>query len=136
MARLAGVSVTTVSHALSGRRAVAAGTRERVEQAVAQLGYRPNRAAHSLRTGVRRTISLIVPDIANPFFAELSRGVEDVAIARGFDVYLCNTDLRADREQLYLERALAVSVEGVILASTTTSAAARSLVLDLVRHRV
>ncbi len=114
----AGVSVTTVSHALSGKRAVAETTRQRVLDAIEALGYRPNAAASSLRTGLSSALALIVPDIANPFFAELARGVEDAAHERGWSIFLCNTRLRADREADYVERCLAGGVDGVVYCST------------------
>lgn len=116
----AGVSVTTVSHALSGKRAVAESTRQRVLEAITALGYRPNAAATSLRTGLSSTLALIVPDIANPFFAELARGVEDAAHERGWSVFLCNTALRPAREADYVDRCLAGGVDGVIYCSTQT----------------
>jgi LacI family transcriptional regulator len=118
VAELAGVSVTTVSHTLSGKRAVAAETRKRVLEVVDQLGYRPNAAASSLRTGLSNTMALIVPDVANPFFAELARGVEDAAHDRGWSVYLCNTALRPDREADYVDRCLAGGVDGIVYCST------------------
>ena len=136
VARMAGVSPTTVSHALSGRRPVARDTLAKVEEAVEALDYRPNANALSLRTGRRMAISLIVPDIVNPFFAQLARGAEDAASERGFQVYLCNTDLRPEREAEHLSRALARVVDGVVLAATTTSPESRRAVTRLVEEGV
>lgn len=133
---MAGVSPTTVSHALSGRRPVAEGTRARVEEAVAKLGYQPNANALSLRTGQRMAVSLIVPDIANPFFAQLARGAENAASERGFQIYLCNTDLRPEREAQYLTQALAGAVDGVLLASTTTSSVSRRAAMRVLEKGV
>lgn len=123
VARIVGVSVTTVSHALSGKRAVAESTRSRIIEATTQLGYRPNSAATALRTGSSLALALIVPDIANPFFADLARGVEDAAQQRGYSVFLCNTALQADRERRYISRCLAGGVDGIVYCSTQTSTA-------------
>src|SRR5713226_2288798 len=78
VAERAGVSVTTVSHALSGRRPVSEKTRERVMAAIADLGYRPNRLAGSLRTQRTHTIALVIPDITNPFYPEVARGLQSI----------------------------------------------------------
>jgi LacI family transcriptional regulator len=114
VARLAGVSVTTVSHAISGKRPVSEATAEAVRRAAEELGYSPNRAARNLRLGVADTIGLIVPDIANPYFAELARGVEDVAAEAGTSVLLCNTDFSTERELRYLEVLRAGGADGVL----------------------
>jgi LacI family transcriptional regulator len=114
VARAAGVSVTTVSHALSGKRPVGAATAEAVRRSVEELGYSPNRAARSLRLGVAGSIGLLVPDIANPWFAALARGVEDVAAEAGTGVLLCNTDFSTGRELGYLETLRAGGADGVL----------------------
>ncbi|MFF7341011.1 LacI family DNA-binding transcriptional regulator [Streptomyces sp. NPDC008163] len=101
VARLAGVSTATVSYVLSGKRAVAPETRTTVEAAIAELGFTVNTAARSLRTGRSSLVALIVPDIANPFFAQLAATLQEELRALGLHVVVCNT--RADREE---ERAL------------------------------
>ncbi len=124
------MSATTVSHALSGRRGVSDKTRDRVREVATELGYFPNPVAHSLRTGIRRTIGLVVPDVANPFFADVARGVEDYANPLGWSVYLGNTDLKPDREANYLAR-LSASADGIILLSTTSKAVAKTAASEL-----
>ena len=117
----AGVSPTTVSHVLSGKRLVGAATRDRVERAVRELGYRPNIVARNLRTRRTQVIAVIVPDITNPFYAVLTRGLADAVDAAGYGTYVCNTDAKFDREQKFLEDVLDRGVDGVVLASVDVS---------------
>ncbi|MEE6167183.1 MULTISPECIES: LacI family DNA-binding transcriptional regulator [unclassified Mycolicibacterium] len=117
VARLAGVSPTTVSHALSGRRAVSEETRRRVQEVMDELGYSPRRAAQNLATGGTRLLGLIVPDISNSFFAELAKGVEEAAIDAGYNMVLCNSAFNHDRELLYLETIRSRAVDGVVYAA-------------------
>jgi LacI family transcriptional regulator len=116
VARLAGVSPSTVSRALSMPEMVNAATRARVATAVEQLGYQPNRAARGLITGRTGNIGLVVPDLANPFFASVAKGVQ--ARARRYDVavFIADTDEDATAE-VGLIRALAKQVDGLILCS-------------------
>ena len=117
VARLAGVSIATVSRAISHPDQVAPSTRKTVQQAMQTLGYKPNRVARRLRQrgGKRHLLGLIIPDIQNPFFAELARGVEDVAYANEFAVMLCNSDEDLKKEAFYLDVMRAESVDGIIL---------------------
>lgn len=102
VAALADVSIGTVSNVLNNPQVVSRRTRERVEQAIAELGFVPNAPARQLRAGRAKVIGLVVPDIANPFFTEVARGVEDAALEAGFVVILCNSDEQASREDRYL----------------------------------
>lgn len=102
VAALADVSVGTVSNVLNNPQMVSPPTRERVERAIAQLGFIPSAPARQLRSGRAKVIGLVVPDIANPFFTEVARGVEDAALEAGFMVILCNSDAQATREDRYL----------------------------------
>jgi LacI family transcriptional regulator len=88
VARLTGVSITTVSHALNHTRFVQPETAERVFAAVRQLEYSPNCIARGLRTGASRTIEVIGPSAEDPFFAEVVVGIEEICYARGYEVYL------------------------------------------------
>lgn len=117
----AGVSVTTVSHALSGNRPVSPGTRARVIAAMEALGYQPNRAARALKTGQHQTIGVYVPDITNEFFAELAMGAEQTAWAAGFSTMLGNTGFDRRRETAYLEVAASGSIDGLIYIAGSTS---------------
>ncbi|WP_407569432.1 LacI family DNA-binding transcriptional regulator [Deinococcus altitudinis] len=103
VARAAGVSPATASRALHRPELVALRTRERVEQAAAELGYRPNVLARGLRTRGSRTIGLIVTDILNPFHATLAKGVQDTAEAQGYTVLMFNSDEQPGKERRALE---------------------------------
>ena len=93
VARMAGVSTATVSHAFSAKRPVSQETRERVRAVAARAGYRPNHVAASMVTGRTRTIGMVVPDIGNPFFSELVRGAEAAAMAAGYMTIVCSSEL-------------------------------------------
>jgi len=114
VAALADVSVGTVSNVLNNPQMVAPRTRDRVEQAISQLGFIPSAPARQLRAGRAKVIGLVVPDIANPFFTEVARGVENAAMEAGFVVILCNSDEQAAREDRYL-RVLESQRVGAIL---------------------
>ncbi|HZX06312.1 LacI family DNA-binding transcriptional regulator [Kribbella sp.] len=116
VARLAGVSASTVSRALSLPEMVNAATRARVAAAVEQLGYAPNRAARGLITGRTGTIGLVVPDLANPFFAGIAKGVQARARRHDVAVFVADTDEDPTTES-GLIRALSKQVDGVVLCS-------------------
>ena len=105
VATRAGVSVGTVSNVLNRPEVVATATRERVLAAIAELGFVRNESARQLRAGRSRTIGLVVLDIANPFFTDVARGVEDVANEHGLAVILCNSDDRPEKEAALPRRA-------------------------------
>src|SRR5215472_6894133 len=92
VAAYAGVSVGTVSNVLNRPDVVAEPTRSRVQAAIKQLGFIRNESARQLRAGRSRTIGLVVLDVANPFFTDVARGVEDEASESGLAVILCNSD--------------------------------------------
>jgi LacI family transcriptional regulator len=98
VAREAGVSIATVSHALSGKRPVSARTRGRIARAVERLGYRPNPIAAAMTTGRTRTLGVVVPDIANPFFGELLAAVERTAAQYGYGVVASSSELGPELE--------------------------------------
>ena len=114
VARLADVSTATVSHVINDTRYVSDGLRSRVLEAMDALNYRPNVLAQGLRGGETHTIGLVVPDNANPFFAEVSRAVEDVGFGRGYSVILCNTGDDLERERAYIDVLVAKQVDGII----------------------
>jgi LacI family transcriptional regulator len=125
VAKLAGVSPTTVSHVLSGKRWVAETTRDTVRDAIRQLGYRPNNVARSLRTRRSRMIAVVVPDLTNPFFAVLTRGLADAVDGAGYGTYVCNTDGIPDREGAFLADVVDRGVDGVVMAGGNATARAR-----------
>ncbi|QSI78290.1 MULTISPECIES: LacI family DNA-binding transcriptional regulator [Niveibacterium] len=118
VAKHAGVSVASVSRVLSGLPGVSEDTRARVQAAAKALNYRPDLAARRLRSRRTDTIGLIVSDIRNPFFTEVSRAVEDMAYEHGQRVILCNADEDPEKEAFYLELMHNENVSGVILSPT------------------
>jgi DNA-binding LacI/PurR family transcriptional regulator len=121
VARHAGVSNATVSRVMNDPDAVTVQTRQRVRQAFEALGYRPNRVARRLRrkSGQRDLVGLMIPDIQNPFFADLARGVEDVAAAHGIAVILCNSNDEPAKERFYFDVMRAEAVDGAIVVPVT-----------------
>src|SRR5574339_469434 len=117
VAESAGVSYATVSHVINNTRVVSQETRERVLAAMAALDYRPNALARSLRQGKTNTIGLVLPDSANPFFAEISRSIEDDAFKKGYSVFLCNTELDTERELFYVDVLSKKQVDGIIFVA-------------------
>ncbi len=96
---------------------VAAETRDRIEALLHETGYRPNGIARSLKLRQAFVLGMIVPDVTNPFFAVMYRGIEDASLPRGYSVILCNTDGSPDRERAQLSMLLERRVDGLILAS-------------------
>ncbi len=115
IARLAGVSVATVSRALAGSAVVAEETRVRIEAAVNQTGYVVNHVASGLRLQRTRQILVLLPTIANPFFAEVVLGVEAEAQAQGFGVLIGSTGGAPEREEALARQLLTGAVDGLIL---------------------
>ena len=117
VAKLANVSVATVSRYLNSSGYVGGQAKQAIEQAVQTLDYRPNQIARSLSKKQLQTIGLIVPDITNPFFPELARAIEDVALKEGFTVILCNSDEQHEKELRYIESLQQKYIAGFIIAT-------------------
>jgi LacI family transcriptional regulator len=117
VAARAGVSVTTVSHVLSGRRPVAEATRARVLAVIEELGYQPNPLARILRTQQTMTVALIVPDLTNPFYPMVLRGMADVMVPAGYHAVVCNTDGTREEELSFLREMTSRRVDGVVIAA-------------------
>jgi len=117
------VSLATVSHALSGRRAVSTESKDKVMAAVATLGYRPNLVARSMRTQKTWTVALVIPDIANPFYPEFARGVQSLITEHGYQLFICNTEGSVAAESAYLRDAIDRRVDGVIYSPVRTPVA-------------
>jgi len=111
----AGVSVGTVSNVLNRPDIVAEPTRSRVRAAIEQLGFIRNESARQLRAGRSRTIGLVVLDVANPFFTDVARGVEDEASESGLAVILCNSDDQQAKETHYLDLLEEHRVQGILI---------------------
>lgn len=117
VAERAGVSITTVSHVINKTRYVSDELTECVYKAMAELDYHPNLVAGSLRSGRTRTIGLIIPDITNQFFSEISRKIEDSGFEHGYSVIVCNTDDNLSKEKSYIDVLMAKQVDGIVFIS-------------------
>ena len=115
VAKQAGVAPMTVSRVINKSSYVAQPMRERVETAIAEMGYVPNGLARSLRSRRTHTFALVLTDVTNPFFTTVARGVEDAASAAGFMVILGNTDEGEAKEREYLRMLLQRQVDGILL---------------------
>ena len=122
VARRADVAPTTVSRVINNSGYVSKATRERVEAPIAELGYVPNTLARSLRFKKTSTLALVLPDITNPFWTTVARGVEDAASDRGFNVILCNTDESEAEQAKYLTVLLQKQIDGIVLAPARSTA--------------
>jgi DNA-binding LacI/PurR family transcriptional regulator len=119
VAAAAGVSVATVSRVLSPASAdvpMRKETRDKVERAIDELGYRPNDLARALLQHRTAAIGLVVPDISNPYYPPLVRGVEDAASSRGYRIVLCNTDRDPAKIAGYLDTLIKTRVDGIVVA--------------------
>ena len=117
VAKLAKVSITTVSHVINQTRYVSDELSTRVKQAMEELEYYPNSLASSLRSGKTKIIGLVIPDISNQFFAEVSRKIEDNGYEYGYSVILCNTSENVNKEETYIDVLIAKQVDGIIFIS-------------------
>ncbi|WP_117212050.1 LacI family DNA-binding transcriptional regulator [Allorhizocola rhizosphaerae] len=115
VARLAGVSVGTVSNVLNHPERVAEATRLRVRQAIAELGFVRNDSARQLRAGNSRQIAIVVLDVTNPFFTDVVRGAEMAAEDHGVLVVVCNSSESVDRERRHLDVLEEQRVRGVLI---------------------
>jgi DNA-binding LacI/PurR family transcriptional regulator len=121
VAKEAGVSIATVSRVVNNNDyPVRAETRAQVLEAVKRLGFRPNDLARGLMQKRTRTVGLLVPDLANPYYPEIARGVEDTASARLYALVFCNTDRRADKTEYYVNTLLQKRMDGIIIAGGGT----------------
>lgn len=116
VARVANVSIATVSHVINGTRFVSAERVERVQLAMQELGYTPDATARSLRVGRTDTLGLVIPDNSNPFFAALARWIEEAGFEAGYTTILANSNERPDREHRYVSTLVSKRVDGLILS--------------------
>ena len=120
VAKLAQVSPSTVSYVVNnGPRPVSAETREKVLKAIKELGYHPNAVARNLRRQQTNSLGLIIPDIVNSYFADLTKGVEDTAFDRDYTVSFCHTAYSLDRELRYVDHLYSERTAGVIWVPAT-----------------
>lgn len=118
VARKAGVSLMTVSRVINNKGDVSNETRQRILEIISTLGYRPSGIARSLATKETYTLGLVVPDVSNPFFADVTQGVEHLAHSNGYHVFLCNTEEDPERELALIQSLEEKRVDGLILCSS------------------
>ena len=123
VAKEAGVSLGTVSNVLNNCMSVTKENKAKVDAAIKRLGYRPNSAARTLKTNASQSIGLIIPDINNPFYPEVSRGAEDVAMKNGYTLLLCNSDRNVEKERRYIDFLIEKKTDGIILVKPHISKA-------------
>ncbi len=130
VAKKAGVAPITVSRVINNSGYVSEKVRNRVNQAVDELGYVPNILARSLKSKRTNTIALVFTDITNPFFNFMARGVEDSASDAGYNVIFCNTDESSDQESKYVKLLLQKQVDGILLVPADTRSNSIQLIQD------
>ena len=130
VAAAAGVSLGTVSNVLNRPDRVSVATRERVEKAMAELGFVRNESARVLRAGRSSTLAYVMLDATNPFFTDVAQGIESAAEQHDLSLFLCNSDNSAQRERTYLTRLQEQRVQGVLVTPVDPS---EPLLDDMVR---
>jgi LacI family transcriptional regulator len=120
VARRARTSAAVVSYVVNdGPRPVSAQTRARVEQAIEDLGYRPNRLARALRMSSTNVLGAVLPDIGNSFFSELARAIEDAALDAGYALFLGSSEQSVERQNTYLRAFAEHQVEGLLVIAAS-----------------
>ncbi len=121
IAERCGVSITTVSRVLNNKGdSISEKTKERIFRVVDELNYVPNAVARSMVTKRTNNIALIVPDISNPFFADIAKGAERTCVNRGFHLFLCNSDMDKEVEKEYIRVLRKRLVDGMIITTQNT----------------
>ena len=128
VARMAGVSTSTVSHVINNDRFVSEAIREKVEAAVKELNYAPSALARSLKLNQTRTIGMLITASTNPFYSELVRGVERSCFERGYSLVLCNTEGDEQRMNRNLETLMQKRVDGLLLLCTETHQPSKEII--------
>jgi len=118
VARLAGVSTSTVSHVINNNRFVSDAVREKIEAAISELNYAPSALARSLKINQTHTIGMLLTASSNPFYSEVVRGVENSCYERGYSLVLCNTEGDEERMNRSLETLLQKRVDGLLIMCT------------------
>ncbi len=118
VAQAANVSTSTVSHVINGTRYVAPETQQRVRDAMQALNYSPNRLASSLRSNQTLTLGVLLPNSANPYFAEILLGIENAGFEQGYNIIMGNANDDPERELAYLKVLISRQVDGILLIST------------------
>ena len=116
IAKTVGVNVSTVSRALNGKSGVSDELRQKILQVAKQMGYSPDMTATGLKKGRTKIIGVLIPDISNPFFAQIVRGMEKVFNPVGYHLLLCSTDEDSEHEEENLKTLIGQRVEGILAA--------------------
>lgn len=103
VAKQAGVSVATVSRVLNGQNTVSSKTKLKVEEAIKKLNYEPSLLGRNLRTSESRLLLILIPSISNPFYLDIIKGIESVAISQNYNILLCETDSIPEKENIYFD---------------------------------
>jgi LacI family transcriptional regulator len=130
VARRAGVSTATVSHVINDTRYVSDELKAKVRRAMEELNYHPNAIARSLRRRRTQNIGMIIPDVSYPFLGEVAKGVEDAGFERGYNVILCDSDGKLEREADYIELLQEKKVDGIIFVAAGESRSHVQALLD------
>jgi LacI family transcriptional regulator len=120
IAKVAGVSHTTVYRALNDKPRISRSTKERIVSIARRYNYQPNVLAQSLVLGRTKTLGLIITTIVNPFYTELAKGIEDTARSLGYTIFLCSTNFDISLERLYIDMLRSRGVDGIIFTSAQT----------------
>lgn len=122
VARQAGVSKAQAARAMGGYGSVSAEVKKRVMQAAQEIGYRPNALARSINTGKSQSLGVVIGDVENPYFGQVTRGISDVARNHGYDVVLANTGESLEEEENAVQMLLDKRVDGLLICPTSRSA--------------
>ncbi len=114
VAELAGVSVATVSRVLNNHSTVATKTKLKVEEAINKLNYEPSMLGRNLRNSESRLLLVLIPEISNPFYFEIIKGIETTALGQGYNVLLCETDSNPERRNIYFDLVRKKMADGII----------------------
>ncbi|OFW75620.1 MAG: hypothetical protein A2201_01060 [Alicyclobacillus sp. RIFOXYA1_FULL_53_8] len=133
IARATDVSIATVSKVLNNTGRIGAVTRQRVLQAMSEMGYERNTLATALAGKNMYSIGLLLPDVNNPYFSGVVRGAEDAAFHRNYSLLICNTDNNQEKEQVYIKTLRAKRVDGIIIATGMTEP---STIKDLIEDGI
>ncbi|CDO04628.1 HTH-type transcriptional repressor CytR [Oceanobacillus picturae] len=114
VAKEAGVSVATVSRVLNGQNSVTYKTKLKVEEAINKLNYEPSVLGRNLRNSESRILLILIPQISNPFYTEIIKGIEQTAISLHYNILLCETDSNPQRENIYFELVRNKMADGII----------------------
>ena len=137
IARKAGVSLATVSLALNGSNKVNNDTKIRIKEIADELNYVPNARARALVKKSTKTIGLVIPEVVNPFFAELAQSIKDYVRSQNFNVILCSTDYQSDEELRYINMFRSGQVDGAIFACVGDMMAEHTdLIIKLVKENI